>query len=140
MSILDALPSVFSTTPFSGFANIATILLLIVSIIMWSWLKYRSWVDNKQINIHLKADTGEEYNLFARIRRKNLTRSEVQGLLGVIPMLGDKQPRYNPSLIAKADFFQSLEKAQSGKSNTLTINCTSEELNQFDLSKLQKIN
>ncbi len=135
MSIFDTL----SSAPFSAFANIATILSLLVSSIIWLWLKYRSRVDNQQINIHLKADSGEEYNLFARIRRKNLTRSEVQGLLGVIPMREDNRSRYDPSPIAKADFFRSLEKAQSGKSNTLTINCTSEELNQFDLSKLQKI-
>lgn len=121
------------------FTNIVSLLSLAVSFSIWCGLRYRERFEKQLINIHIKVKNGEVYPLHGRIRRKNLTRSEVQGLLGILPMKA-KQERYKLASLSQADFFRRLEEVQEDRTkNTLVVECSVEELKQFDLEKLQAI-
>ena len=71
-------------------------------------------------------------------RRKWLTRSELNGLLGLIPMKPvetekgtNKQPRYSLPSVNWMALYDQLENTQDGENNTLTINCSEVDMEQF---------
>ena len=70
------------------------------------------------------------------IERKYLTRSELQGLLGILLMKKEKD-RYSLDFLNSAEFFNRLKSAQDNKNiNTIEIMCSEIELKQFDLDKI----
>lgn len=113
------------------FAAVASIFISL-SIRTYLWRKEKR--DNALIDIRLYCpDPETTITLQGQIRRKNLTRAEVQGLLGILPMK-NKGQRYQLQALNQAAFFDKLEEAQvNGEVHELVIECTSEELEQFDL-------
>lgn len=75
---------------------------------------------------------GQSIPLPAEIRRAELTRSEILGLLGMLPM--KKKGRYSLSYLNSPDFMVRVNQiADTTGDATLTIPCTQEELDQFDV-------
>lgn len=113
------------------FAAVASIFVSL-SIRFYLWRKEKQ--DNALIDIHLYCPEPEiTIRLQGQIRRKNLTRAEVQGLLGILPMK-DKGKRYELQALNQKAFFDALEEAQVNTNiYELVIACTSQELEQFDL-------
>ena len=119
-----------------------TVVTTLITLGIWFSLLWRARFDNKQIEIELRvADSNETFLLPARVRRKNLTRSEVFGILGSIPMLpveGSKQPRFRIEEIGMPAFYRNLQEAQeNSRVNRLAIDISESELNRFDRDKLK---
>ena len=116
----------------------AALTAMIFSILVWLNQKRKESRDNTLIYIRLFC---EESNVMismqGQIRRKNLTRAEVQGMLGTLPYSGS---RYKLDSFNKKLFFDQLEAAQiSSKINEVIIPITPEELKQFDPKKLLEL-
>ncbi|HPY39179.1 MAG TPA: hypothetical protein PLM98_01570 [Thiolinea sp.] len=110
-------------------------LLVSLSIRAYLWRKEKQ--DNALIDIRLHCTEPEtKITLQGQIRRKNLTRAEVQGLLGILPMK-EKGKRYELQALNHKAFFDALEEAQVNTSiYELIIACTAQELAQFELDLL----
>ncbi|MFZ1389061.1 MAG: hypothetical protein WBP46_04580 [Thiolinea sp.] len=108
-------------------------LMVSISIRMYLWRKEKQ--DNALIDIRLHCpEPKTTITLQGQIRRKNLTRAEVQGLLGILPMK-EKGKRYELQALNQKAFFDALEEAQvNGDIHELVIKCSAKELEQFDLS------
>lgn len=113
----------------------AGILGLIVSLSIKAYLWRKEKRDNALIDIRLHcAEPETTITLQGQIRRKNLTRAEVQGLLGILPMK-EKGKRYELQALNQKEFFDALEEAQvNGDIHELVISCSAQELRQFDLN------
>lgn len=113
------------------FAAVASIFVSL-SIRLYLWRKEKR--ENALIDIRLYCSDPEVLiSLQGQIRRKNLTRAEVQGLLGILPMK-EKGKRYELQALNQKAFFDALEEAQvNGAIQELVITCSEQELEQFDL-------
>ncbi len=113
-------------------------LFVSISIRLYLWQKEKR--DNDLIQIRLQLTEPEKrITLRNRIRRKNLTRAELLGLLGMLPMQ-DSGKRFALSGLSEQVFLAKLEDAQvNAKVNEVLIPCTPDELKQFNLEKLKNI-
>lgn len=124
----------------------------IVSIIIW-FLSARTWFlvkrreerDNQRITIKLQhEDDTRQITLPAHPRRRDLTRGEIQGLVGTLPVAasppgGGSQPRYRIAFFLKDEFYPKLEELQEDESKSeLIITCTAAEWNQFDIEQIKQ--
>jgi cadmium resistance protein CadD (predicted permease) len=125
----------------SRLSDVFGILGAIISLLIWLRLKSKEKFNDQRIKIKLKMpDVLVE--LPYEIERKYLTRSELQGLLGILPIKpGDGRKvtdRYELSFLNTPDFFASLEAAQDDKdTNTVIVTCYDYEVAQFDLDKIR---
>jgi hypothetical protein len=110
-----------------------------VSVAIWLKLQWQTRFDEQRIVISLVIpDTDKRITLPCRVERKHLTRAEVQGILGTIPMIEEK-PRYSIKFFNSREFYSRLESAQDVKSqDELLIDCTEAEIKQFDLNKIKE--
>ena len=107
----------------------------IYSLAVWWKIKRQRNVDNELITIQIVCEEQRYvYALPGKIRRKNLTRAQVQGLLGILPTK-NKNERYSLSYLTSRQFFRSLEEAQE-KNSVLSVELTGEELAHSDLAEL----
>lgn len=118
----------------------AALLAMLFSILVWLNQKRKEQRDNDLIYIRLQCAKPEvTITLQGQIRRKNLTRAEVQGLLGIIPMQ-KAGGRYSLSALTQKVFFDELEEAQvNQKINQVMIPCSEQELMQFDHDKIREV-
>lgn len=90
---------------------------------------------NAKISVILHFKGVQDYQLPVPIRRAELTRAEILGRLGMIPMKpvqGIKKPQFNLAFTNDPDFLAQLNQVREGDGDaTLTFNCTAEELEQF---------
>lgn len=71
------------------------------------------------------------------VRRKDITRAELQGILGTIKMKPSITGRYKLDHLNTKTFWQDIEHLQASKhddNDRLIIPCTPEEIDQFDPS------
>ena len=123
---------------FGFIADIAGIGGALFSLLIWLKMKYEKNFNEQRISIRLKMPQ-KTVDLPYKIERKHLTRSEVQGLLGVLPMKGEGQPRFSLSFLNTGDYFVNLKNAQDSKEITFVeITCTENEMQQFDIEKIQQ--
>ena len=74
------------------------------------------------------------------VRRKDITRAELQGILGTIKLTDPEQSRYTLSHINTRSFWEDIERLQvsdNKEGDTLEIPCTVEEIEQFDSSVIK---
>ena len=121
-----------------GMATGFVSLLVSVSIRLYLWRKEKR--DNDLIQVRLVLNNPDLIiTLRNRIRRKNLTRAEVLGLLGMLPMK-DGGKRFALSGLSEQAFLVRLEDAQVNHTvNDVLVPCTQAELQQFDLVLLEKL-
>ena len=113
----------------------AALITMVFSILIWLSQKRREKREYALLDIYLHCpETKQSIKLPGQIRRKNLTRAEVQGLLGILPMR-IKNNRYSLPSLNKVTFFETLEDAQiNSQTQILIINCSQNELEQFDVN------
>lgn len=123
-----------TNSPITALANlfgiIATFIAAVFSVLNYRAVKKRKAFDEELISIAmvLEDDQNEKNSLQARIRRKNLTRAEVQGVLGTVT----QGQRYNLNYLSTNQFFETLENAQvSKKIKEIKIIYTTDEAAQF---------
>ena len=70
------------------------------------------------------------------VRRKDITRAELQGILGTIKMAKENS-RYKLSDLNSRKFWEDIEQIRaSDNDNELIIPCSTEEIDQFDPSAI----
>jgi hypothetical protein len=99
---------------------------------------------NEKVKIILSAVGGRQREVPLPIRRGDVTRAEILGLIGMIPINKEKQikveqqPRFRLPDLGKEDFLHQLDEVRDGKRGpAVIIRCTDEELDQFDLDALR---
>ena len=87
--------------------------------------------------VQIKLQYGKQsYDLpVLQLRRGELTRAEILGRIGMIPMrTKEKGKRFEIRYVNTAEFLQQINQILDGnKDGILTIPCTEQEFNQFDL-------
>lgn len=87
---------------------------------------------NQTIDIVLQHGD-QKYKLPGSIRRADFSRIEILGRIGMIPMK-EKGKRFEIKYTNQAEFYQQINQiAEGGANNILTIPCTVEEYEQFDI-------
>lgn len=112
----------------------------LVTVAIWIHLLRKESRDNKLISISLAVPELEfKATLPGKIRRKNLTRAELQGMLGMLPMKTMGQ-RYQLDALNDGAFFDDLENAQIDRDiKEIEIVCKPQELEQFDAQRLSQV-
>lgn len=112
----------------------------LVTIMIWWHLLRKERRDNHLIAISLTVpELGFKATLPGKIRRKNLTRAELQGMLGMLPMR-ETGKRYQLASLNDPAFFDELEQAQIDRDiHEVAIVCDPDDLRQFDTNRLAQI-
>jgi hypothetical protein len=112
----------------------------LVSVAIWIHLLRKESRYNELISISLAApELAFKATLPGKIRRKNLTRAELQGMLGMLPMRVSGQ-RYQLDALNDGAFFDDLERAQIDRDiKEIEIVCQPQELEQFDEQRLAQV-
>ncbi len=107
------------------------------SFLVWLKLRKQKAFDNQRIQIRIVVpDTDKYIALWSKPERKHLTRAEVLGLIGLIPRSSEQ--KYKIAFLNTQSFFQHLAKVQDNKDiNLLSIECTEQELQQFNLDEVK---
>jgi len=98
---------------------------------------------NQEIFIRLScSELVETIDIPFSLRRREITRSEILGLIGMLPMKAElKRFRYEIHYLSTSEFREELSRTQdSSGSDTLLIECNGEELGQFDMEKFNDDN
>jgi len=115
----------------------SAIISAITSVVIWRNLRKDKNFNEQRISIRLKF-TQMVITLPFAIERKNLARSELLGLLGMLPMKRDGA-RYSLAFTNTREFFDLLKAAQDEKDvHSIEIQCTDKELEQFDVPKMRQ--
>lgn len=136
---------------FGNVANIAAVIGIIYGLYQYLTnqrkFKEEEIRKNTPITIRLVEKGGaRKITLPNKVRRGDLTRAEVLGRLGMIPMLPDldnpknKQQRFEIKKNATEEFIRDIDHLNvSSKGDTLMINCETLEMNQFDTKEIKKL-
>lgn len=93
---------------------------------------------NMPITIMLKTEDGDTFSIpEAKLRRSQLTRAEVFGILRLArtPAAKKKQPEFTIASLREEAFFDRLQEVYHGRAKDFEILCTKQELKQFVSSK-----
>ncbi len=111
------------------------------------WQRYSASQEKKRLNqeVFICLNNIEKDKSIAipfALRRREITRSEVLGLIGMLPMKRElKGSRYEISYLSTSMFREELSRVQDSiSSDTLCIECTQSELEQFDMDKFNGSN
>ncbi len=99
-----------------------------------AWLKLRA-LDrlDETVRVFLRLSSGEGMiELPLQMRRRDVTRAEILGRLGMLPMR-QRGLRFSLRFLAEPEFLNRINKVADRKSSILLIPCTQEEIEQFDL-------
>ncbi len=88
-----------------------------------------------EITILLRTEKGEgEIELPAKIRRRDFTRAEVLGRIGMVPLKDPKENGFRIAYTNAPEFIENIHAIYESEGNAqLIITCTREELEQFDV-------
>ncbi len=111
------------------------------------WQGWSARREKKRLNneIFIRLRNKKENKIIAipfALRRRELTRSEVLGLIGMLPMKSElKRFRFAIGYLSTCAFREELSRVQdSCGEDTLAIDCTQSELDQFDMEKFNSEN
>lgn len=99
------------------------------------WLKIRA-LDrlNESVSVFLSLTTGEKkIELPLEMRRRDLTRAEILGRLGMVPMKQSGK-RFAIRHLATPEFIRSINEVVDRKTSELVIPCSQQEFDQFDIA------
>lgn len=126
---------------FNAIGSFVSILAALFSLL--AWLKARRVQkdlqnekarQSKKITVTLQHGGKGSLELPVELRRAELTRAEILGRLGMIPMK-TKGSRFSLSYLNKPEFLAQINQIMDGSGDAvLTIPCTQEEFEQFDLT------
>lgn len=120
------------TSPnFTALANIIGIIGAFSAIATWLYLQIEQWRKRHPIIVRLRAGR-RSIDLPAPIQRGEFSRAEIQGRLGTLPK---HQPgRYQIAYTNTKEYIDNIYRVANGwQIRLLEINCSNEELDQFDV-------
>jgi hypothetical protein len=106
----------------------------IFAVLIWIKLRKLDRLDEEvKVFLSFVSDEGErKIELPLQMRRRDLTRAEFLGRIGMLPMR-QKGSRFSLRFLSSPEFIQGINKVADRKSNTLLIPASQEEIEQFDL-------
>ena len=134
-------------------SNVIGLVTFLFSVGAWFYSKrvdkrIQHQMAQQEERINILLSDGEREIIVGQPRRKWLTRSELNGLLGLLPMKpgktadgkGEQQPRYSFDSVDWSKVTKKIEEAQDSKINAFVIKCSAKELDQFksDIIKTQR--
>lgn len=96
---------------------------------------------NMDVKIRFKGPTPKK-SIFLNlvVKRRDVTRNEINGILGMLPRRGGEQKRYKIAYLSTNDYLKQIYKVQNSRDEiVLEIPITLKELDQFDFEKSQEI-
>jgi len=103
-----------------------------VALGVMAFLAYREFIRAEdEVSIYFEID-GVSKNTGLKLLRKDFTRSEIQGVLGMIQK--DPAKRYSVSYMKKRKFLQDLNQLQKGKSDVFILPLSGDEFEQFEIA------
>ena len=112
-------------------ANFAGLIGATISTGIWLQLRAMKKRAAQPISVKLVGDR-RILELPLYLTRENLSRAEILGRLGMIPMK-EKGKRFSLVGLSSPDFLRRINDAKSGKRGMILIPATEEEIDQFDL-------
>jgi ABC-type uncharacterized transport system involved in gliding motility auxiliary subunit len=100
----------------------------------FGYLEYSKSED--QIKIYLKVEDEEPLDTQLSVLRKNCTRSEVFGILGMIQK--DSKKRYDIKYMKDISLLHTLQEIQKGDRDEFIIPLTQGEVEQFDVNQKKR--
>lgn len=125
----------------SSIADYVGILAALIGV--WTWMNTRRIREdeqreqnrlNEKVKLILKSKDDKEFiRLPGEMRREEVTRAEVLGWVGMLPMVEEKKgKRFDIAYTNSAEFLSQLSEVQTGNGDvTFEIECTPEEFRQF---------
>lgn len=102
-----------------------------VALGVMAFLAYREFIRAEdEISIYFEID-GESEDTGLKLLRKDFTRSEIQGVLGMIQK--DSSKRYGVGYMKKRKFLEDLNQLQKGKSVVFVLPLSGDEFEQFEI-------
>lgn len=114
---------------FYGALDVAAAVALAVFAI-WGYREYSR--QEESVSIHFETD-GQRIDTRLSLLRKDCTRGEVLGVLGMIQK--DPKTRFEIESMKKIVFLEVLGQIQKGKAKELVILLTQDELKQFEIEE-----
>jgi len=114
------------------FANLAGALGALVSTTLFVKIYLDRRAQSAPIAVFLISEEDDEVELPLHLTRRDVSRAEVLGRLGMLPMK-QKGGRFALKALSQGQFLQDLNKVAAGQSDRLVLPATREEIDQFDL-------
>lgn len=111
-------------------------------VVLWGiWQLFLNYKEGKRLNQIVSVvlectDNKRKIVPLMVVRRKDITRAELQGILGTIKMKPSITGRYKLDHLNTKAFWQDIERLQASKhddNDQLIIPCSPEEIEQFDV-------
>ncbi len=127
-------------TAIGFFSSVITIIG--APLVLWGiWQLFQNYKEGKRLNqivsVVLQCDKDNRKIVpLMVVRRKDITRAELQGILGTIKMKPSNTGRYKLNHLNTKKFWQDIERLQASDNednDQLLIPCTPEEIEQFDV-------
>ena len=122
----------------ANLAELTGFLFLIWALFNTHILRKEQRQANKRITLLLEVENqpDKSYALPGIIRRKDFSRAEIMGRLGMIPLKDESKRFFSIGYVKNPKFLQEIEQIyNSAKDDVImTIRCTLEEFEQFDFS------
>jgi len=121
-------------------ANLAELLgfvVLLITLLSVHVLRAEQREGNKKITLLLEVEgqPSRSYPVPGTIRRKDFSRAEIMGRLGMIPRKDKTASQFNLGYVRNPKFLADIERIYELKADVImTIPCSSSEYEQFDFS------
>ena len=107
---------------------------LAVALGLMAFLAYKDFISSEdEIKLYFKINENKK-DTGLRLLRKNFTRSEILGVLGMIQK--DPKDRFNIKYMKNKKFLEDLNKLQKGNDKKFVLLMTEEEFGNFDINSL----
>ena len=127
----------------TGVGLVSSVITIIgAPLVLWGiWQLFLNYKEGKRLNqivsvvLHCTVDNRKIVPLMV-VRRKDITRAELQGILGTIKMKPSITGRYKLDHLNTKKFWQDIERLQASDNDDndqLLIPCTPQEIDQFDV-------
>lgn len=95
---------------------------------------------NQKIKVRLINPATQNYiDLNGEMRREEISRAEILGWIGMLPMIKEKErERFKLNFTNEADFFTRMNAVRAGSGDMLfEIDCAEDEFDQFAVEKMR---
>lgn len=117
-------------------SNVLGVVSVAVSTAIYFKMKIDERKQNEKVDIKLVLQDGSyEVSIPLPMLRKDISRAEVLGRLGMIPLVDKSKKFYSIAYMANPALIENIINCQLGKDDTIPIMCTKEEIEQFNFPK-----
>lgn len=120
-------------TTLSWVANILQVAGAVFAALVWFNQRRTERTAGSIVSVLLTIEgEGKEFPLPLEIVRRDVSRAELLGRIGMLPMR-QKGARFSLRALSSPAFMRAMNEVVAGRSATLRVPCTREELEQFEI-------